>query len=261
MTGVGVVIGLLTGTLVGASAIGSGSLVLSLLLLLTPIPAATAVGTCLALATGTKLVGYLTHRQMGHVNLGLGKWLIAGAVPGAIVAATVLLALRDAAISPVRTRQAVGVLLALMAVALLLAPLLIREAKSSGSVPTRGRALLIGAGVALVVGVTAIGSGGLLMLALLLWRQNSSASEGTERSHPELVGTTIFYGLAATLLGALAHLAVQNVDMSLLAQLAAGSVPGVLIGTRLTRLIPERFYQLGVAGLNLVLGLRLAWGA
>ncbi len=256
MSGIGVVIGLVTGTLVGASAIGSGSLVLPLLLLLTPLPAAAAIGTSLALATGTKLVGYLAHRQLGHVNLGLGKWLVAGALPGTAVAVLLLRGLNGVEVSPARTRQLVGLLLVALAVMLLAVfrrsavplPGTGRNAFPTSS-PSR-RAFLVGAGVSLVVTLTAIGSGGLLMLALLLWRPAWVR---------EMVGTTIFYGLAATLLGALAHLALNNVDGGLLVALAAGSVPGVLVGTRLTRLIPEHFYQLGVAALNLVLGLRLVW--
>ncbi len=257
MNGFEVVIGLLTGMLVGASAVGSGSLVTPLLLLLTSVPAGAAVGTSLALAAGTKLVGYLAHRQMGHVNLGLGKWLIAGALPGAAVAALLLIGLRGMALPAGQARHLLGALLVVLAIQLLAtcrrsnllaAESLPVEPLRSSRTDLRGRALLVGAAVSLVVTLTSVGSGGLLMLALLLWRPVWLR---------ELVGTATWYGLVATLLGTLAHLAIHNVDPVLLGKLAAGSVPGVLLGARLTRLIPERYYQAGIGSLNLALGLRL----
>jgi len=267
MNGIGVLIGFVTGTLVGASAIGSGSLVIPLLLLLTPVAPGTAIGTSLALATGTKLIGYLAHRKMGNVNLQLGKWLIAGALPGTVVAAVLLFWLRSAAVPAGLSRQLVGLLLVLLALLLLVASTRSQWAQGSavasefqgGGAHLERRAALVGAGVSLVVTLTSVGSAGLLMLALLLWRPESKDSGRAWVA--ELVGTVTFYGLVAVALGTVAHMALRNIDPVLLAQLAAGSVPGVLLGARLTRVIPESYYQTGIASLNLVLGLRLALGA
>lgn len=268
MNGIGVVIGFVTGTLVGASAIGSGSLVIPLLLLLTPVAPGTAIGTSLALATGTKLIGYLAHRKMGNVNLRLGKWLIAGALPGTAAAAVLLVWLRSAPMPAELSRQLVGLLLVLLAMLLLVASARsqwsAQESPAAGELqgggaPLGRRAALVGAGVSLVVTLTSVGSAGLLMLALLLWRPKSKDSGRAWVA--ELVGTVTFYGLVAVALGTVAHMALRNIDPVLLAQLAAGSVPGVLLGARLTRVIPESYYQTGIASLNLVLGLRLALGA
>lgn len=264
-----VLIGLLTGTLVGASAIGSGSLVTPLLLLLTPVPAGAAIGTSLALASLTKLAGFAAHRQQGNVHGGLSAWLIAGALPGAVLAG-LLLERWQQAVSAAQMRSVVGVLLMALALVLLLASArsVSASAEASEEEPgapaplpgrTRLQAFVVGGVVALVVTLTSVGSGGLLLLVLLLWTPACTRSASAWLG--KLVGTTTVYGLAATLLGGAAHLVMRNVDPALLALLAAGSIPGVLVGSRLTRWIPERYYQAGIGGLNLLLGLRLAWGA
>ena len=266
MNGIGVLIGLVSGTVVGASAIGSGSLVIPLLLLFTPASAGTVVGTSVALATVTKLAGYLSHRRLGNVHLGLGRWLILGAVPGTAAAALLLSRVQDVVLVNGQARQLFGLLLIMLALVLLAAtarpfslatPGPPSEQPASEQPEPVGRdmrvfALLVGAAISFAVTLTSIGSGGLLMLALLLWRP---AWLG------QLVGTATFYGLIATLFGTMAHLALGNIDLYLLAPLAAGSIPGVLFGSRLTRRIPEVYYQTGIAALTLALGLRLAWAA
>ncbi len=266
MNGIGVLIGLVSGTVVGASAIGSGSLVIPLLLLFTPASAGTVVGTSVALATVTKLAGYLSHRRLGNVHLGLGRWLILGAVPGTAAAALLLSRVQDVVLVNGQARQLFGLLLIMLALVLLAAtarpfslatPAPPSEQPASEQPEPVGRdmrvfALLVGAAISFAVTLTSIGSGGLLMLALLLWRP---AWLG------QLVGTATFYGLIATLFGTVAHLALGNIDLYLLVPLAAGSIPGVLFGSRLTRRIPEVYYQTGIAALTLALGLRLAWAA
>ncbi len=271
MNGIGVLIGLVSGTVVGASAIGSGSLVIPLLLLFTPVSAGTAIGTSVALATVTKFAGYLSHRRLGNVHLGLGRWLILGAVPGTAAAAMLLSRVQDVVLVNGQARQLFGLLLIMLALVLLAAtarPFSLATPEPPSEQPASGQpaseepepvgrdmrvfALLVGAAISFAVTLTSIGSGGLLMLALLLWRP---AWLG------QLVGTATFYGLIATLFGTVAHLALGNIDPYLLAPLAAGSIPGVLFGSRLTRRIPEVYYQTGIAALNLALGLRLAWAA
>lgn len=272
MIGAGTVIGFLSGLLVGASSIGSGSLVTPLLLLFTSLPTGVAIGTSLALASGTKLFGYLAHRRMGNVHHQLGRWLILGAIPGSLLAALVLSAAGRTGLRVIPDRRWVGLLLVAMSVALLVAPRICGRPFSGGIPapipPARTRssrlvALLLGAGVSLVVTLTSVGSGGLLILALILWQPALGAGESEDTGPAplcSLVGTATFCGLAATLFGAAAHLALHNLDRALLAQLALGSVPGAVLGAWLTRRIPEPYYQPGIAGLNLLLGLRLAWG-
>ncbi len=247
------IIGLFTGVLVGASSVGSGSLVTPLLLLFTSVPAGAAVGTSLALASGTKLLGYLAHRRMGQVDHRLGFWLVLGAVPGTVAAGLVLGAIQRVELPASSLRHAAGFFLMLLAVLIWLGAnsMWPRQASAhqSGDKSPHSK-IAIGAVIAFVVTLTSVGSGGLVIMLLLWWRPNVPVCR--------LVGTTIFYGLVATLLGASAHLALSNVDARLLLQLAAGTVPGVLLGARLSRIIPERYAQTGIAGLNMLLGLRLA---
>lgn len=281
MSVIEVVIGLVAGTLVGASAMGSGSLVTPLLLLLTATPLPSAIGASLALATGTKLAGSLAHGRMGNVDVRFGSWLIAGALPGTAVALLLLRRLPATFMTAGQARQLVGGLLIALAVLSLWLPRRLstgplagaseRFLRAEAARPLPWRALLVGALVALAVTLTSVGGGGLLILALLLWQDRSGArgharaqEDANGREQPPssavgpLVGTANFYGLAASMLGASAHLVLHNIDFSLLFRLALGSLPGVLLGARLTRMIPEPYYRSGIAALNLVMGLRLA---
>jgi hypothetical protein len=54
-----------------------------------------------------------------------------------------------------------------------------------------------------------------------------------------LVGSDIAHAVPLTLLGGLGHLGLGNVRGELLLALLCGSIPGILVGTRLTTVFPE----------------------
>ncbi|MGH9470535.1 MAG: sulfite exporter TauE/SafE family protein, partial [Terriglobia bacterium] len=80
-----VAIGLFAGFLVGMSSVGSGSVVMVLLLLLVNCPPAVLVGTDIVHAIAlTGFTGILQFR-LGNVDLGLVLSLLVGSIPGALI--------------------------------------------------------------------------------------------------------------------------------------------------------------------------------
>ena len=80
-----------------------------------------------------------------------------------------------------------------------------------------------------VLGVTSVGSGALIGLALIL----------VFRLTPHrVVGTDVFHAAVLLWAAGLAHVIAGNVDYGLMGNILIGSMPGVLLGERLSRSVP-----------------------
>src|SRR5208282_2402343 len=75
-------IGFITGVLIGLTGTGGGVLLTPLLMVLTPFPAITLIGTDIVNGAFTKLLGVFEHRRLGQVRWRLASFLIVGTVPG-----------------------------------------------------------------------------------------------------------------------------------------------------------------------------------
>lgn len=80
-----VLIGALAGFLVGMTSVGSGSLIMTLLLLAYPFAPRAMVGTDILNAVMMTGVGSLLHLRMGTVDLDLVAALLIGAIPGGLL--------------------------------------------------------------------------------------------------------------------------------------------------------------------------------
>ena len=83
--GVAIVLGFVTGLLVTITSVGSGSLLLAVLLVFFPMAAMQVVGTDLAHAFLLTSVASLGHFVAGRVDLNLMTWVLLGGVPGALL--------------------------------------------------------------------------------------------------------------------------------------------------------------------------------
>lgn len=258
-----VVAGFLVGVMIGLTGMGGGSLMTPILVLLLGVRPTIAVGTDLAYASVTKAIGALQHLRQGHVRVGTGLWLSLGSVPASLLGVTIISVARRGNGAAVEHAVSNGVAVMLIVVALLL---LVQPALSRRVWPReqpeifqprllamrRHRTLLlvlVGAVVGLLVGLTSIGGGSLMMFALLLlypkWPMR------------QRVGTDVFQGFLLSMAAASAHWAVGDVAPSIMVLLLVGSVPGVLIGGRLTHIVPEPLLRPLVAGALAFSGWRL----
>ncbi len=120
--------------------------------------------------------------------------------------------------------------------------------RTSSSWGMRRPWLVIGVLGGFIVGLTSVGSGVFFGLTLLVIFPL--------RAH-KVVGTDIFHAAALLYVAGAAHWAAGNIDFGLLFWLLLGSIPGVLIGGRLTLSIPERFLRLLLGGVLGLAGIKL----
>lgn len=252
------IVGFITGVLIGLTGTGGGVLLTPLLLVLTPYPAVTLIGTDIVNGAFTKLLGVFEHRRLGQVRWRLASFLIIGTVPGTIGGILFLSFLKSRLVESQLDhllRTVLGVTLFCVAFLLPLVRLgKIKPPKTWVDTPNlsaRLKLIAVGAMVGFLVALTSIGSGSLLMVFLLML---------TPYPLGELVGTDILYGLATMALAGSMHVGMGHFDSGLFLHVVVGSLPGVILGSRLTRIIPERYFSWLFTVLYFSLGARLLVG-
>ena len=88
-------VGLATGMLVSMTSIGSGSILLCVLVLYYPLSATTIVGTDLVHALVVSLVATAGHSLAGRVDVALAATVLVGAVPGVLIGARMAVAVPE----------------------------------------------------------------------------------------------------------------------------------------------------------------------
>ncbi len=79
------ILGVFSGFLVGISSVGSGSIIMVLLLLIVPLPPGTLVGTDIVHAVGLTGFTALLHLRLGTVDPSLVFPLLIGSIPGSLL--------------------------------------------------------------------------------------------------------------------------------------------------------------------------------
>lgn len=248
--------GLGVGVLVGMTGIGGGSLMTPLLILVFGIKPVTAIGTDLAYGAVTKTVGGWNHFRKGSVDLKLSTWMALGSVPAAIGGVYVLDVLEGAFGSDFDER-----LILILAFTLLFTGLMtlaraiflrkLADKERDTVEMTRGNkvaAVVLGATVGFVLGVTSAGSGALIAVGLILMFRLVPS---------RVVGTDVFHAALLMWAAAIAHIFAGNVDFGLAGNILVGSVPGVWIGSNLTLKVPASVLRttLGLVLIGAGLGL------
>ncbi len=241
--------GLLIGTLVGMTGMGGGSLMTPILVILFGFKPALAVGTDIAHGAIFKTLGALQHRRMGNVRAQLAGWMLLGSAPMSLLGVWLADWLQNHYGKGVESTmgRVLGGALLFGCVGLVAKNFV--NSKEIGDedfrLERRDRvaAVLIGLFGGFVVGLTSVGSGVFFGLTLLV--------VFPLRAH-KVVGTDIFHAAALLYVAGLGHFVAGNVDMGTVGWLLLGSLPGVLVGGRLSLRVPDRLLRLALA---LVLGL------
>jgi uncharacterized protein len=250
------------GILIGLTGIGGGSLMTPLLVLFAGISPIVAIGTDLAYGAVTKTLGGWRHWRKGTVDLGVSMWLAVGSVPGALAGVWLLDRLHTAYGKSFEPALLTSIAVALIIVAVtilgraLFMPKLVARERHSVEQTTRTKvtAALIGAVLGLILGVTSVGSGALIGLALILVFQLTPH---------RVVGTDVFHAAILLWVAGCAHWVSGNVDFVLMGTILIGSLPGVWIGTQLIGSVPANVLRpaLGCVLLGSALGVLTKAGA
>jgi uncharacterized protein len=249
-------IGLLIGTLVGLTGVGGGVLMTPILILVMGFPPSTAIGTDLFYAAITKIVGAVQHWNLKTVDLGIAASLAAGSVPAVLIGTYLVKLIKESggASAENTLSQILAAALILVAVVMLgrmfLGRLSTGKPKRAPISMSRRHVLTMALGFVsgLLVGLTSIGAGSLIMLFLVVLYASPAK---------QLVGTDLFHAAILASIAALGHLLVGDVSLPVAGMLLTGSIPGVLIGSRISAHVPDSVLRMGIAVMLIISGVRL----
>ncbi|MEM7397355.1 MAG: sulfite exporter TauE/SafE family protein [Pseudomonadota bacterium] len=224
------------GFLVGLTGVGGGALMTPLLISSFGVAPSIAVGTDLLYAAVTKTVGGWRHHVQENVNWRIVIHLAIGSLPASIVLLAIIAYVPlDTDAMAAWIRYGLAFALPLSALAIVLYPIMMKahaDGKGSDEQPNRTAiTILFGAGLGLLVTLTSVGAGaiGVVVLAILFPALPAK----------RIVGSDIAHAVPLTLVAGAGHLGLGHVDFGLLAALLVGSIPGILIGSRLAGVAPD----------------------
>ncbi len=247
--------GLLIGALVGLTGMGGGSLMTPILILVFGFKPTLAVGTDILHGAIFKSFGAVRHRRLGTVHARITFWMFLGSAPLSLVGVEVGDWLEERYGSGVESLSAkvIGAALILGGLGFLAKTFVRRGVKPSDApllLTNRQRVicLALGASGGFIVGLTSVGSGTFFGLVMLLVFPLTAA---------KIVGTDIFHAAALLWVAGISHLLHGNVDVTEMAWLLLGSIPGVLLGSKLTVRLPDGALRVGLGTVLTASGVRL----
>lgn len=228
------------GIVVGLTGMGGGALTTPVLVLFFGIPPLAAVSSDLVASAVMKPFGSWVHLRRGTVNLPLVMWLCVGSVPSAFAGVLILRSLGSAQALQDAIRVALGVTLLIAAAGLIMRAylrLLERARNLDGSAAPLPRdrpavrvrilpTVAVGAVGGLIVGMTSVGSGTIIIIALMALYPSLKASS--------LVGTDLVQAVPLVASAALGHVLFGDLHLGITTSLLIGSLPGVFIGAQIS---------------------------
>jgi uncharacterized protein len=242
------------GLLVGMTGAGGGALMTPMLILLFGVTPSAAISSDLVAAVVMRPIGAAVHLRAGTVNRKLVGWMVLGSVPAAFAGAYLLHVMGDSSSAETNIERALGAALLIGAGAMALRFVLDRRGGNERTayitqvVPRPIPTLLVGLVGGLIVGMTSVGSGSLMIVALLFLYPRLGANQ--------LVGTDLTQAVPLTCAAALGAIAFGHVEFSVTGSLIIGSVPAVLVGSLLSSTVPDRFVRPVIAFAILASGLK-----
>ncbi|GAA4608633.1 sulfite exporter TauE/SafE family protein [Actinoallomurus liliacearum] len=254
----------LVAIVVGLTGMGGGALMTPMLTVFFGVPPLAAVSSDLVSAAVMKPVGSLVHLRRGTVNLRLVAWLCAGSVPTAFCGVLLARALGHGDRLQNVIEIALGVALLIAASGLVIRSYLTMSAggprraprdtspDDAPSAPISVRpipTMLVGAVGGLVVGMTSVGSGSLIIVALLALYPKLTANR--------LVGTDLLQAVPLVWAAALGHILFGDFQLSVTLALLAGSIPGVFLGSLASSRAPGGLIRWALAFVLLASALKM----
>ncbi|MGC4062041.1 MAG: sulfite exporter TauE/SafE family protein [Aquabacterium sp.] len=223
------------GSIVGLTGVGGGSLMTPLLISVFGLDKAVAIGTDLWFAGLTKISGSVAHHREGHVDYHIVKKLLYGSIPATVATMVYMHMVGLTKRNDSMLSYALGIALLLTAVTVAFRPVWHRVGIWLERWITRERrpalTVLCGAILGVLVSLSSIGAGalGATMILILYPRLDMK----------RLVGSDIAHAVPLTIVAGIGHASLGNVNTTLLFELLIGSLPGIWVGAKLTKHLPE----------------------
>lgn len=244
--------GTAVGVLIGATGVGAGSIMTPLLVGVFGASLPVAVGTDLWFASVTKLSGAVAHWRHGHVQTAVVLRLLAGSIPAALLTVVVMrtTGVGNTFTAPLSVALGIGLLLTAFAILGQRRWQHLAERLEARVEAIRRPiwTVLLGAALGVMVTLSSIGAGAVGMTVLMLLHPRLAGRR--------LIGSDIAHAVPLTFVAGLGHAALGHVDWQLLGGLLLGSVPGIWLGSSLTRVLPERATRALLSVVLIVAGLR-----
>lgn len=248
--------GALIGFIVGLTGVGGGALMTPVLLILFDITPSVAIATDLWFAAITKLVGAGVHHGGGNVDWQVVKRLWLGSLPVALLVVTIV-SFGAKTTKVIWLTNAIGILVLITAVGMLIAPNLLKYSENRQiSQPERFKRIQLvltvisGAVLGFCVALTSVGAGALSTVMLLYLYP-------LRMTPHRLVATDIVHAVPLAMLAGLGYVFSDKVDWWLLASLLVGSLPAVLLGSKLTLMISTRLVRILLAFILISIGIKI----
>ncbi|HEY2175984.1 MAG TPA: sulfite exporter TauE/SafE family protein [Mycobacteriales bacterium] len=257
--------GLIVGVVVGMTGMGGGALMTPILVIFFGIQPLAAVSSDLVAAAIMKPVGSVVHLRRGTVNLALVKWLCIGSVPCAFAGVFVAKAIGPGARVNDVIQFVLGIALLVASASLIVKAylsMLERARRRADGVSDDTdytaapvvdvhilRTVAIGAIGGLLVGMTSVGSGSLIIIALIAVYPRLQPSS--------LVGTDLVQAVPLVASAALAHVLFGDFHLGITVSLLIGCLPGVYLGATLSSRVPGGIIRRALAFVLLASGLKL----
>lgn len=254
--------GFIVGLIVGMTGMGGGALMTPILILLFKVQPLAAVSSDLVASMIMKPLGSAIHLRRGTVRKDVVGWLMLGSIPAAFFGVLLVRLLGTGVELQQRLRVTLGIVL-LLAVAAILGREYLRARLVRGGARlvllhddrslTKKRKIatvIVGILGGLIVGMTSVGSGSLIIVALMLLYPVLSGGE--------LVGTDLAQAVPLVTAAAFAHLLFGDFKIDLTASILVGSLPGVIIGAKFSSRLPDWIVRPSLIFVLLASGLKLA---
>ncbi|MCC3407072.1 MAG: sulfite exporter TauE/SafE family protein [Microcoleus sp. PH2017_10_PVI_O_A] len=240
------------GIVVGLTGVGGASLITPMLIFVFQVPASIAISSDVVSATLMKVVGGFKHWQQKTLDLQVVKWLALGSVPGSLGGVWILHCIKCSGNQELDCilLRCLGIAIALI-VALSLSQLLLKIFLPNLKLPSppewdlntnSGRIFTVSAGAILgcIVGITSVSSGAMFALLLIAFFRLDAS---------KLVGTDISQAAILLMFTSVGHLSLGTVNWSLVLPIWLGSVPGVLVGAKFCKIMPQRPLKFVIYGM------------
>jgi uncharacterized protein len=245
------------GTVVGLTGMGGGALMTPALIFLGVGDASAVVTADLTASAIYKTGGAITHAKEGQPNWTLAKYLIIGSVPFALLGPWLVHRIAGSADElDTMLKMWIGFALLLAASTYALRLLIqLHRLRRGGPAPDpdpRIRpavTIAVGALGGLLVGITSVGSGSVIMIALVMLYPGLSALR--------LVGTDLVQAVPLVSAAAISNIALNGLDWHILVPLLIGSVPGAILGSHIAPHVKQSYIRRGIVIVLTMSGLAL----